>query len=165
VWLAVLGIRFLGTVAQAEVNLAGTAEARRCGMTASPMAVELAQFRRSIDSGPAGSLISASDPVPERIYLILEKMTRVISSVDSMRRFVTYPGTQVLSKNPRIVALQKDPDIVRQVSGHNFLGLLGNPKIAAAVNDPDVGALVKNFELEKALDYALASNEKGRRNP
>ena len=129
------------------------------GVAASPMAVELAQFKQSMDSGPAGMLINGTDPVPQRIYLIVEKMTRVISSVDSMRRFVTYPGTQVLSSNPRIVALQKDPEIAKQVVRGNIMGLLGNPKIVAAVNDPGLESLVRRFELEKALDYALASNE------
>jgi hypothetical protein len=157
VWLSVLAIRFLGTVAQAEVNMAATPAARRDGLTVSPMAVELAQFKRSLDSGPTGALLNGTDPMPQRFYLILEKMTRVISSVDSMRRFVTYPGTRVLSQNPKILALQKDPDIARQVVRGNFMGLLGNPKILAAVNDPALEALIRSFELEKALDYALAS--------
>lgn len=160
VWMSVLAIRFLGTVAQAEVNVAKTPAARRDGIKASPMAVELAQFKRSMDSGPAGGLINGTDPVPERIYTILEKMTQVIASADSMRRFVTYPGTRVLSENPRIVALQKDPEIARQVVHGNFMGLLGNPKIVAAVNDPGVEALVRQFELEKALDYALEGRER-----
>jgi hypothetical protein len=159
VWMSVLAIRFLGTVAQAEVNIAKTPSALRQGVTASPMAIELARFKRSIDSGPAGALINGTDPVPQRMYMILEKMTRVISNMDSMRRFVTYPGTKVLSQNPRIVALQRDPEIARQVIHGNFMGLLGNPKIVAAVNDPSLEGLVKNFELEKALDYALASNQ------
>jgi hypothetical protein len=157
VWLSVLAIRFLGTVAQAEVNMAKTPAARRDGMRASAMAVELAQFKRSLDSGPAGALLNGTDPVPQRFYLIVQKMTRVISNADSMRRFVMYPGTRVLSENPRIVALQKDPDIARQVVRKNFVGLLGNPKIVAAVNDPGLEALVRSFELEKALDYALAA--------
>jgi len=157
VWLSVLAIHFLGTVAQAEVNMAKTPEARRNGLTASPMAVELAQFKHSLDTGPTGEILNGADPVPQRFYLILEKMTRVVSSVDSMRRFVSFPGTRVLSENPKIVALQKDPEIARQVVRGNFVGLLGNPKILAAVNDPNLEALVKSFELEKALDYALAA--------
>jgi len=159
VWLSVLAIRFLGTVAQAEVNMAGTPAARRQGLTASPMAVELAQFKRSLDSGATGAFLHETDPVPQRVYLILEKMTRVVSNVDSMRRFVTFPGTRVLSQNPRIVALQSDPEIARQVGRGNFVGLLANPKILAAVSDPGVESLVRSFELEKALDYAL--NSKG----
>jgi hypothetical protein len=158
VWLSVMGIRCLGTVAQAEVNLAATPEARRAGVTASPMAVNLAQFKRSLDSSPAAAIMNGADPLPGHVYLILQKIGLVISSVDSMQRFVTFPGTKVLSQNPRIVALQKDPQITREVAHHDFVGLLVNPKIVAAVNDPRLADLVKQFELEKALDYALASS-------
>ncbi len=59
VWISVLAIRFLGTVAQAEINLAKTPEAVRSGVTASPMAFELAQFKRSLDSGPAAGVINS----------------------------------------------------------------------------------------------------------
>jgi hypothetical protein len=157
VWLSVLAIRFLGTVAEAEVNVAKTPAARHAGITPSPLAVELAQFKASLDSGMAGAVLNGTDPVPDRVYLILKKITQVISSVDSMQRFVTYPGTRVLSDNPRIVALQKDPEIARQVVRRDFMGLLGNPKIVAAMNDPGLEALVRSFELDKALDYALSS--------
>jgi len=160
VWLSVLAIRFLGTVAQAEVTMARTPAAIRQGVTVSPLAVELARFKRSLDSGPASSFLNGTDPLSERTYLIIGKMTRVISNPEAMRRFVGFPGTQVLSENPRILALQKDQQISRIVAHGNFLELLGNPKIVAAVNDPNLEKLVRSFELEKALDYALGSNEK-----
>jgi len=159
VWLSVLAIRFLGTVAQAEVTMAQTPEARLDGMRVSPMAVELAQLKQSLDTGPAGALINSTDPVPPRVYLVIEKMTRVIADPESMRRFVSYPGTEVISENPRIIALQRDPEIARQVLRGNFLSLLGNPRIVAALNDPGVEAQVRNFALEKALDYALGARK------
>jgi hypothetical protein len=162
VWLSVLAIRFLGTVAQAEVNMASTPAARRDGMTVNPMTIELAKFKRSLDSGPTGAFLNGTDPVPQHFYLIVQKMTQVISNVDSMRRFVSYPGTRVLSQNPKIMALQRDPEIARQVGRGNLLGLLGNPKIMEAVNDPGLEVLVRDFELEKALDYALAGNARPR---
>lgn len=162
VWLSVLAIRFLGTVAQAEVNIARTPAAQRDGMKVSPMALELAELKTSINSSPAGSLIKGTDPVPERVYSVVEKLTQVIANVDSMKRFVTFPGTRILSDNPRIIALQHDPEIARQVAHGNILGLLGNPQIVAAVNDPGVESLVRNFPLEKALDYSLGSAEKGK---
>ncbi len=160
VWLSVLAIRFLGTVAQAEVSMARTPAALRQGVTVSPLAVELARFKQSLDSSPAGGLIDGTDPLSHRTYLIIEKMTRVISNGESMKRFIGFPGTRTLSQNPRIIALQKDPEIGRIVAHGNFLQLLGNPKIVAAVNDPNLERLVRSFELEKALDYALGSNEK-----
>jgi len=161
VWFTVLAIRCLGTVAQAEVALARTPEARREGVTVSAMTAELAQFKQSLDSGATGALLNGTDPVPQRVYLILNKIARVISNVDSMQRFVAYPGTKVLSENPQIQALRKDPQITQEVARRDYLGLLGNPKIAAAVNDPNLEELVRRFELEKALDYALRGTGSG----
>ncbi len=160
VWLSVLAIRCLGTVAQAEVSLANTAEARAEGVTASPMAIELAQMKHSLDNGPAGEMFTGTYPVPPRIYTILGKIDQVISNVESMQRFATYPGTRALSQNPHIMALQHDPGVAKQVTRRDFIGLLGNPKIVAAVNDHSLEGLVKNFELEKALDFALAGSAK-----
>ncbi|HEX4083810.1 MAG TPA: hypothetical protein VHY22_02780 [Chthoniobacteraceae bacterium] len=158
VWLSVLAIRCLGTVAEAEVTLARTSQARRDGVTASPMAIELARMKHSLATGPTGVVFNGPDPIPANIYVILGKIAQVISSVDSMQRFATYPGTRVISQNPHIMALQCDPVVTRQVSQRDFLGLLGNPKIAALMNDPDIEGLVRNFQLEKALDYALAGS-------
>ncbi|MGA3170760.1 MAG: CvpA family protein [Chthoniobacteraceae bacterium] len=158
VWLSVFAIRCLGTVAEAEVKLANTPEAQRQGMAPSALAIELAECKHSLDSGAAGAVISETQP--DRIYLILNKMAEVISSVNSMQRFVSYPGTKVLSQNPKIVALQQDPEIARQVVHRNFVALLGNPKIVAALNDPGLEEMVRSFELEKALDYALAGSSR-----
>jgi hypothetical protein len=72
-----------------------------------------------------------------------------------MQRFATYPGTRAISQNPHIMALQTDPLVTREVSRHDFLALLGNPKITAVMNDPNLEGLVKNFQLERALDFAL----------
>jgi uncharacterized membrane protein required for colicin V production len=155
IWLSVIAIHCLGTVAQAEVNLARTPEGRKAGVTVTPFTSSLAQFKQSIDSGPTGALLTSTDPVPTRLYSIFNKIAAVISNVDSMQRFVAYPGTEVLSENPKIQALRKDPQITQAVARRDYMGLLGNPKIAAAVNDPSLEGLVRGFQLEKALDYAL----------
>jgi len=160
VWISVLAIRFLGTVAQAEVTMFQTPTARREGMAPSPLAVELARFKESLDTGPAGRLVNGTDPITPRMYGLVAKMTRVISDARAAQRFVGYPGTQTLSRNRLIIALQKDPEIERQVARGNIMGLLGNAKIVAAMNDPGLEKMVRSFELEKALDYALGSNEK-----
>ena len=158
VWLLVVGVRLLGTVAEAEVNAEMRPEAVRAGIRPDRMALELARIRRSLDAGATGALLKETDPVPQRTYIILGKIARVLSNPESMRRFIHFPGTQALSQNPRILALQGDTQIERQVGQRDFMGLLGNPKIVAAMNDPDLEGKVKGFELEKALDYALEQN-------
>jgi hypothetical protein len=160
VWMFVLGIRCLGTVAEAEVAMARSVYVGHPAFNPGPMAEGLARFKQSLDTGPVGAMMQETDPVPDRIYAILTKITQVVSSVDSMRRFASFPGTKELSQNPRIIALQKDPQIAQLASKGNVMALLGNPKIAAAVNDPKLEGMVKSFALEKALDYALCSSGK-----
>ena len=98
--------------------------------------------------------------MPPRAYEICTKIARVVSSRESMTRFLAYPGAQQLSSHPRITALQHDPGIVHALENRNFVGLLSNHSIVAAVNDPEVSQLVRNFELEKALDFALGAGGK-----
>ena len=159
VWLLVLGIRFLGTAAEAEVNLARAAHGRQAPPPGQ-VALQLTALKHALDTGAAGEVIATVDPIPARSYVILNKITKVISSVDSMNRFVAFPGTRTLGDNPRIVALRQDPEILRHVQKHDFLGLVSNRHIVAALNDPEVSQLAREFELEKALDYALGITEK-----
>ena len=131
------------------------------GVTASPMALELVRFKQSLDTGPAGAVLNGTDPVPQRhIYRDSSARSRkVISNVDSMQRFASYPGTRALShESAHHRRCSETPHVARQVTKRDFVGLLGNPKIVAAVNDPSLEMLVRNFELEKALDYALTAN-------
>ena len=109
VWLLVLGIRFLGTAAEAEVNLARQRARAHGRLPPGEMAVQLAHLKRSLDSGATGAVISSMDPIPARSYVIVNKITKVLSSVDSMNRFVAFPGTRTLGENPRIVGLAPGP--------------------------------------------------------
>ena len=48
-----------------------------------------------------------------------------------------------------------DPEIIDLVQRQRFLELLQNPKLIEALNDPQLETAVKNFDFQKALDYAL----------
>lgn len=164
VWLAVLGIRVLGTVAETEMQVASHPVAGSRDTTVhirpSPFASRLARMKESLEHGATGAVMERVDPLPHSAYSVVAKLSRVAASPESMSRFMDYPGTKPLSQHPRILALQNDPLIVRQIEERNYLALLKNENIVAAANDPEVTALVKRFDLEKALDYALSANEK-----
>lgn len=165
IWFFVLGIRLLGTVAEAEVQMAAqqpveTSHGMVVRVQPGPMAENLARIKESLDHSAAGAVVQRLDPVPVRAYDVLAKMSRVLSSPASMGRFLDFPGAQPLARHPRILALQSDPAILRAIEERNFLSLLKNQRIVAAANDPEVNALVRRFDLEKALDYALRGNEK-----
>ena len=51
--------------------------------------------------------------------------------------------------------MRDDPEIIELIQHQRFLELLQHPKLIDAMNDPTLAAEVRNFEFQKALDYAL----------
>lgn len=155
VWFAVLGIRLLGSIAEAEVQFASPAAHAGHRPAQSGVVRGLAEMKHSLEQGRAGAVMQHIDPMPTRTYDIIGKIGRVISNPENAYRFMDYPGAKNLSQHPRIRALQSDPSIVEQVESRNFFALMKNEHVVKAANDPEIGAMVRKFELEKALDYAL----------
>jgi uncharacterized membrane protein required for colicin V production len=164
VWLVAAGIRMLGAVAEAEVTLSQQPVSARgrpsVQVRPGPFVEQLARMKESLDQGTTGAVMQRIDPLPESAYLTVGKIARVISSPERITRFLDYPGARALSQHPRIVALQSDPLIIHEIEQRHYLALLKNENIVAAANDSEVNALVKRFDLEKALDYALGEKEK-----
>lgn len=168
IWFLMLGIRLLGTVAEAEVQMSARTAAvaapfsRRAALRVQPgpVAENLARMKSSLDRGTAGAVMQRLDPVPGRAYSVLANVSHMLSSPESVQRFLEFPGAKALSQHPRILALEDDPAIARALQERNFFTLLKNEHIVAAANDPELNALIREFELEKALDYALHGNEK-----
>jgi uncharacterized membrane protein required for colicin V production len=167
VWVAILGIRVLGTVAETEVNAARpqvTAIDGRRSRTPvaepSPVSRGLVQMKHALEQGTAGAVVEHMDPIPGTLYSILGKIGQMMTSEQSIERFMKHPGVKPLSEHPKIVALQHDPVIAREVLARNYFALIRNENIVAAANDSELGVLLRNLEFEKALDHALRKPEK-----
>jgi hypothetical protein len=115
-------------------------------------------LKNSIELGPLGETVRAADVVPDQTYQTLGKLGTVVSNPESAERFLSYPGAKKLTENPRITALRNDPEIIELVGQQRFLELLQNPKVINALNDPELAAQVRNFDFQKALDYAMKNN-------
>jgi hypothetical protein len=155
VWLVVLAIKLLGSIADTEL-MAREPAPRRMQPQSTAFAEGVAHMKHSLERGSAGALVQRMDPIPTKAYSIASKIGRVVSNRESVERFLAFPGAKHLSQHPRIVALQNDPAVTREIQEKNYFGLLKNHHIVQAVNDPEVGELIRKFELERALDYALA---------
>jgi hypothetical protein len=165
VWLAVVAIRSLGAVAGAElysgkVTRSGSApaslvaRARPSPTSAPPMVASLAKLKNSIELGLLGEAFKVADVVPTQTYETLGKVGAVVSNPRSAERLLSYPGAKELKENPRIVALRDDPEIIELIQEQRYLELLQNAKLIEAMNDPTLAMQVKNFDFQKALDYA-----------
>ena len=169
VWIAILAVRLLGSVAETQIAVAknphltlGKPTPTPTPKPTPPSAVVrgLAQMKHSLESGAAGAMVQQVDPIPGTLYSILHKLGVMVSDEKSVNRFLSFPGVQPLLAHPKVAALQIDPDITRDIINRNYLALIRNPRIVAAANDAEIGKLMRKFEFEKALDYAIRGAEK-----
>lgn len=168
VWLSVLGIRVLGTLAEGEKNPTRriSADPGRRGPTPgtarpAPWLNGVVQVKNALEKGATGAVVERVDPIPGSIYSLLNKLGAMASDEQNVARFLAYPGVKPLAEHPKITALRDDPQIARDVLSGNYFSLLRNPTIVQAVNDAEILALMRELQFEKALDYSLGKNENG----
>ena len=172
VWGMLLGVRLLGTMAESEVAVSRIAAEKRLSASGQSsleeptvrkpggVVLSIAQMKHSLDHGAAGPVIKQVDPVPQEVYDMIGKATAVVANPESASRFLNYPGAEPIISHPKVLALRDDPAIVRQAKARDFMGLMKNERLVAVANDPEVQALLKKFEFQKALDYALDTPQK-----
>jgi Colicin V production protein len=172
IWLGFAGIRMVGSVAEARLrtqNLPASRAAPPNGhpqiqreSTASPspnpLMAMLAEMKGSLESGRVGEAVRKIDPLPPAVYRVLEKTGQVASNVQCAERFLSFPGAHEISEHPKVVALRNDPRVLELIAHGHIFELMKNEHMIEAMNDPALQARVKNFDLERALDYALKKN-------
>jgi hypothetical protein len=168
VWIMVLGIRVLGTVAETRIEAAkhpvqtvrGKPTPKPIPQAPGPWVQRLAKIKQALEQGAAGAVVEQVDPIPGTLYSLLSRVGQMISNEQSIDRFLAYPGVKMLTEHPKIAALQKDPEIARDLIAGNYLALVRNDRIIRAANDEEIAELMQKFEFEKALDYALRKPDK-----
>ncbi|MEP6668137.1 MAG: CvpA family protein [Chthoniobacter sp.] len=178
VWIMVLAIRLLGSVAETQLTMpehprliAGKPSPSPSPSPTPPSAMirTLAHMKESLEQGATGAVVQQVDPIPGTLYGILRKLGVMVSDDKSVDRFLSYPGVKPLLAHPKIAALQNDAQISRDIVNQNYFALIRNPHIITAANDAEIAELMRKFEFEKALDYAIrrpeqdtAENRRGR---
>jgi hypothetical protein len=168
VWLFVIGIRSLGSIAEAQVQSRAAGGAFRTeenhlqpgyvaatpNIEPSSLIVSLARLKNSVELGAVGQAVKSVDAVPNSSYQTLGKAGQVLSNPSSAQRFLSYPGAKDLTEHPKIVALRNDPEIMKMISQGQLMDLLHDQRLIDAANDPTLVEQVKKFELQQALEYA-----------
>ena len=149
-WGGISMVRALG--AMAEGQQAAAAGSR---MTTPVVDGPLASLKQSMDEGVTGGVVDAVDIVPGNVYDIISKLMQVTRSPEATARFFSCSETQKLLAQPAMARFFNDPAVSKAASEGNVLAVLTSPKLAALASDPAVQQAFGNFELEKALDYAL----------
>ena len=171
-WLIVVSVRVIGAVADAHVRsssptvhgapdpISHAVEVRRRFLgdgtdQSAAFAASLARLKNSLELGALGNAVKQTDPISQKTYDTLTKAAAVFLSPQRAWRFLSFPGARELSEHPKIVALRDDPEISEMVSQKRFLDLLQDQRIIDTANDPALAKLVKKFDLQGALDYAV----------
>jgi hypothetical protein len=119
------------------------------------LATSLARLKNSLELGPLGSVLKNTDPISPGTYRTLEKAASIVSSPARTQKFLTFPGARELAEHPKVVALRSDPEIRDLIAQGRFVDLLQNQRVIDAVNDPVLAARIKQFDIQRAFDYAL----------
>jgi len=164
-WLTFTGIRLLGSLAQARSHTSnppgitappnGKVESAAPVAQPNPLMTMLSDMKSSLESGHVGEAVRAVDPLPPKLYRGLEKAGEVASNPERAERFLSFPGAREISEHPKVVALRNDRQVMELIASGQIFELMKNQRIIDALNDPSLQAQIKEFDLERALDYAL----------
>jgi len=176
IWLVFAGARLAGSVAEAQVRSQHTlttgilqpvwnrplqiqsAALSTRDQQPTPLMTTLAEVKNSLEAGPIGETLKNVDPLPQSAYHTVERVGEVASDPETTQRFLRFPGAQQIANDPKMIALRDDPEITKLVSQGRVFDLLQNRRVIDALNDPVLLARLKNFDLDRALDYALTKN-------
>jgi hypothetical protein len=170
-WLILVGIRSVGSIAEAQVQARPQIDVSRGpsarsvnprledpaplrNLDADSVAAFVARLKNSVELGPIGEVIKKTDLTPDSVYQTLTDVGTVAGNPESAQRFLSFPGAVELAQHPKIVALRNDPEIADLISQGRFLELLNHPRLREAANDPTLVERVKQFDLKRALEYA-----------
>jgi len=165
IWLIVVGIRSVGSIADAQVQAHPRVDFQPPVSRADPsrplehfdadtLTSFLARLKNSVELGSTGDLLKKTDVTPPGVYQALKDAGTVAANPESARRFLEFPGAIELSEHPKIVALRNDREFADLIRQGRFLDVLQHPRLVAAANDPTLVEKVKQFDLKKALEFA-----------
>jgi hypothetical protein len=172
-WLVLVGIRSVGSIAEAQVRARpaneqarnenrlsnrNPSEERAPSFDPDSITPLLARLKNSVEMGTLGDFVKKTDAMPPGVYQTLTDVGTVFANPESARRFLSFPGAVELSEHPKVVALRNDPEIMRMIEQGRLVELLRDPRLLDAANDPTLAERVKKFDLKKALEYAAKRN-------
>lgn len=172
VWIGLLGLRLVGTVAEARLkgerafsraeavtsrppNAAAPGAPPYAPSQPSKLALSVARLKASVDSGVTSAALDKVDVIPPQVYDTLGQVAQVVSNPAAAQRFLAFPGTEKLSRHPKLAELAKRQEISEALRRQAYIGLLHHPAVVDAANDPNLAAELRVFDLDAALKFAL----------
>jgi uncharacterized membrane protein required for colicin V production len=166
VWMIVVGVRSIGSVANAEVReqandstVVHAVDVRRRifsepGENEAPLTTSLARLKNSLEMGVIGNVVKKADIIPPKTYDLIEKIGSVAANPQYAEKFLEYPGAKELSEHPKIIALRNDQEVAQMLAQGQLLELIQDHRVIDAANDPELRERLKKFDVDDALNYA-----------
>ena len=159
-------VRMMGTIAASKVQSvnAELEASKHQPKTANPHVLQeeppafikgLAKLNSALNEGQTGEFFHKVDRVPPNVYAMLFKLGIMVSSEESLDRFLGYPGVAALARHPKLAVLKSDATVSELLASKSYLKLLRNEKIVALANDQEFAQEIKAMDFEKALDHAI----------
>ena len=149
IWSLLIGVRVAGRIAQDQIEIQ-----RADREPPGKFVLSLAKLKNSVELGIGRSVINAVDPAPPALYRELDKYSRLIGNPRAIRKMLDYPGFRNILQDPKIVDLQRDPELLAEIQSGNLLGVFSNRKVVALTDDPHLRQVCSLGEVKAALDYA-----------
>ena len=159
--LGALAVRSSGSFAEG-VRKAGISAAR--GNPRSPAVQEehpMSLLKRAIEESPAAQVLNALDPLSGKTYSRLERAGEMLASPQARKRLMSDPAMDVLSKNPKLIALMSDPSLQEALTSGDLGAILKNSRVQAAAADTQLLTLLRTLDLDAILERATAEPIQG----
>jgi uncharacterized membrane protein required for colicin V production len=158
VWCILIALKVVGQLAENQVEMQQVKNERPGAFV-----LNLAKLKNSVELGSGRAVLDSIDPLPRRFYRDLDEYSRVIEDPEAIQKLLEYPGFRRVLDSPRVLELERDPQIAADMKKGNVLGVLTNRKVIALLNDPEIRSAFTQRDLEAALNYALTSQGNGER--
>jgi uncharacterized membrane protein required for colicin V production len=158
VWCILIALKVVGQLAENQVEMQQVKNERPGAFV-----LNLAKLKNSVELGSGRAVLDSIDPLPRRFYRDLDQYSRVIEDPEAIQKLLEYPGFRRVLDSPRVLELERDPQIAADMKKGNVLGVLTNRKVIALLNDPEIRSAFTQRDLEAALNYALTSQGNGER--
>lgn len=151
-WGGISLVRSLGLLGEMRVM-----EAQRNGspLKDQSLSCNLVRLERSLEMGPVGEFLVSTDPLSSAFYENSRKSMKVMQDPEAFQRFLHSPDVERLLMNPRFNRVLSNPKLQEELKVGNIPAFWTNPDVQALLHDPQLMKEIKQFDLSRALNYAL----------
>lgn len=124
--------------------------------------VQVAKFghlKEQIENSAFGSLVLKAEPIDQRIKVIFQNLTWVVSQPELFEAFKNHTIIANFIDNPRMIALAKDHVIQAHLQNKQYYQLLDNEKIADLLKDKELYRELQEVEIGQILQEIIAKEE------